>query len=169
MPGCASGNSIPKRLESVVLVTPRPTKPEDFPLASGHMFPGECPRWCWDGGHLPRGNTHYFLSHRRDTRTLQWHPSLRHSPSLEEASKALGEFLSIKSSIDTCWHKLVWELSMDLHQKDSETAEFIKEAKAIHACSIQEAKTLCSAAVREAEAQGASQAGSLQQAHAKAV
>ena len=29
-PGCMSGNSTPKRLETVVLVTPLPTKPEDF-------------------------------------------------------------------------------------------------------------------------------------------
>ena len=35
--------------------------------------------------------------------------------------------------------------------------------------SIQEAETLCSTAIREAEAQGASQAGSLQQSHAKTV
>ena len=58
---------------------------------------------------------------------------------------------------------------MDLHRNDSKTVESIKEAKAVHACSIQEADTFCSAAVREVEAWGASQAGSLQQSHAKAV
>ena len=34
-----------------------------------------------------------------------------------EANKALGELLLIKSSIDTHWQKLVWELSMTVcHQ-----------------------------------------------------
>ena len=87
----------------------------------------------------------------------------------EEANKALGELLVIKSSIDAHWQKLVWELSMALHQNDSKTVESIKEAKAICAHSVQEAETHCSTAIREAEARGASQAGSLQQLHTKTV
>ena len=71
--------------------------------------------------------------------------------------------------MDAHQQKLVWDLGMDLCQNDSETVESIKEAKAIHACSIQEAETLCSGGVKEAEAWGASQAGSLQQSHAKAI
>ena len=47
--------------------------------------------------------------------------------------------------------------------------ESVKEAHTICAHSIQEAKTHCSTAIREVEAQGASQAGSLQQSHAKTV
>ena len=80
---------------------------------------------------------------------------------------------------------------MSLCQKDSETTESIKEAKAISApftqeamtlysttikeakatctCSIQEAKTLCSKTIRDAEAWGASQADSLHQTHAKSI
>ena len=80
---------------------------------------------------------------------------------------------------------------MALHQNDSETMESIKEGEAICTCSTQEAKTLCSTTIkeakatcthstqeaetlcsttiREAEAWGASQAGSLQQSHAKSV
>ena len=61
------------------------------------------------------------------------------------------------------------ELSLALCQNDSETTESIKEAKASCTQSIQEAKTLCSTAIREVEAWGASQAGSLQQSHAKTV
>ena len=45
----------------------------------------------------------------------------------------------------------------------------IKEAKAICGHSTKEAKTLCSTTIREAETRGASQAGSLQQSHAKSV
>ena len=109
----------------------------------------------------------------------------------EEANKALGGLLAIKSSIDAHWQKLVWELGMDLHQNDSKTTESIKEAKAICAhstqegkalCStaikdakatcawsIQEAKTLCSMAVRDVETWGASQADSLHWSHAKSI
>ena len=47
--------------------------------------------------------------------------------------------------------------------------ESIKETKAICAHSTQEAKTLCSTTIREAEAHGASQAGSFQQSHAKTI
>ena len=47
--------------------------------------------------------------------------------------------------------------------------ESIKEAKAVCIHSIQEAKTHCSTAIRQAEAWGASQAGSLQQSHAKTI
>ena len=70
----------------------------------------------------------------------------------EEANKALGVLLLIRSSIDAHWHKLVWELSMALCQNDSKTAESVKEAKAVCTHSIQEAKSLCSTAIREAEA-----------------
>ena len=86
----------------------------------------------------------------------------------EEANKALGNLLAIKSSIDAHQQKLVSEFSMALCQNDSKTTESIKEAKAICTCSIPEAETHCSTAIREAEAQGASQTGSIQQSHAKA-
>ena len=33
----------------------------------------------------------------------------------EEANKALGELISIKSFIDAHWWKLVWELGLVLH------------------------------------------------------
>ena len=58
---------------------------------------------------------------------------------------------------------------MTLHQNDSETMESIKEVMAICTHSAQEAKTLCSMTIREAEAWGASQAGSLQQPHTKSI
>ena len=50
----------------------------------------------------------------------------------EKANKAQGELLATKASIDAHQQKLVWELGMELHQNDSETAESIKEAKATH-------------------------------------
>ena len=45
----------------------------------------------------------------------------------------------------------------------------VKEAKATCACTIWEAKALCSAAIRDAETQGASQADSCHQRHAKTI
>ena len=87
----------------------------------------------------------------------------------EEANKALGDLLPIKSSIDAWWQKLVSEFSMALHQNDSETTESIKEAKAMCAHSVQEVENCCSVAIREAEAQRVFQAISLQQSHHKTV
>ena len=80
---------------------------------------------------------------------------------------------------------------MELHQNNSETAESIKESRAVFThstldadafCSttvkevkatcthtIQEAETLCSTAIRDAETWGASQADSLHWRHAKTI
>ena len=58
---------------------------------------------------------------------------------------------------------------MALCQNDLDTTESIKEAKALCTNSIQEAETHCSTATREAEVQQASQAGSIQQSHPKAI
>ena len=87
----------------------------------------------------------------------------------EEANKALGDLLVIKSPIDAHQWKLISEFSMALCQNDSEATESAKEAKAICNHSFQEAETHCSRAIREVEAQRASQAGSIQQSHYKAI
>ena len=98
----------------------------------------------------------------------------------EEANKALGDWLVIKSSIDAHQHKLVSKFGMTLPQNKSKTKESIKEAKALctHsireveancAYSIKEAEGCCPIAIREAETQGASQASSIQQSHVKDV
>ena len=98
----------------------------------------------------------------------------------EEANKALGDWLAIKSSIDACWHKLVSKFGMTICQNESKTEDSMKESKALCTCSIkeaedncahsiQEAEALCSTAIREAETQGACQASSIQQSHAKDI
>ena len=98
----------------------------------------------------------------------------------EEAKKALGDWLAIKSFIDTHQWKLVSKFGMTLCQNESKTKDSIKEAKALctHsirepeancAHSIKEAETYCSTAIRDTEAQGASQASSIQQSHAKGI
>ena len=49
----------------------------------------------------------------------------------EKANKALEELLVTKLSIDACRWRAIWELGMELCQNKSETAESIKEARAI--------------------------------------
>ena len=87
----------------------------------------------------------------------------------EEANKALGDLLATKSSIGAHWQKLVSNFSMTLWQNESETLVSIKEAKAQCDCSIKETEPHCSQAIQEAESQGAVQACSIQQSHAKDI
>ena len=61
----------------------------------------------------------------------------------EEANKAIGDLLAVKSSLDAHWQKLISEFGMALCENDSEAMESIKEAKAICAHSIQEAEDCC--------------------------
>ena len=98
----------------------------------------------------------------------------------EEANKAFGDWLAVKSSVDAHHWKLVSEFSITLHQNESKTKESIKEAKALCTHSIREAETTCahpikeaeahcSTAIREVEAWGASQASSIQQSQGKGI
>ena len=160
----ASGNSTPKRLQPVVLVTPLPTILEDFPwrvdTSSQVSAPDDAEMEDASLEEIPTASSHIAKAPGPSSNTAHlW----------EEANKGLGELLAIKSSIDAHQQKLVWELSMALHQNKSKTMESIMDAKAICTHSIQEAETHCSTAIRETEAQGASQAGSLQQSHTKTI
>ena len=213
MSGHVSGNSTPKRLQHMVLITPLPTKLEDFPwpvdTSSQVSTPDDA-----EMGDASLEEIPVVSSPTAETPGPHGGTSPQYATHLwKEANKTLRELLVTKSSIDTCWQKLVWELGMALCQNNSETAESIKEAKAICTHSMQEAKTLCSTAImeakavcahstqeakticstaireakaicaystqeaetlcsttiREAEAWGTSQAGSLQQLHAKSI
>ena len=163
----ASGNSTPKRLEPMVLVTPLPIKLEDFPWPVDTSFQVSTPDDAeMEDASLEEIPTASSLTAKTPGPSGDA-PPLDAAHLWEEANKALGELLAIKSSTDAHRWKLVLDLGMALHQ--NETAESIKEAKAICAHSIQEAKTHCSTAIREVEAWGASQAGSFQQSDAKTV
>ena len=169
MSGYISGNFTPKRLECVVLVTPPPTKPEDFP------WPVDTSSQVSTLDDAEMGDTSLEEIPATSSPTAETPgPSSGAPPSdtahlWEEANKALGELLVTKSSIDACWQKLVWQLSIALHQNNFRTVESIKEAKAICAHYTWEAETLYSTTISKAEAQGASQAGSLQQLHGKSI
>ena len=152
MSGHISENLTPKRLNPMVILTPLPHKlgdpsrpvdtssqvstPDDAEVAEASLE--EIPT-----APSPTAKTTGLSSSvpPTDTGHLQ-----------EEANKALGGLLAIRSSIDTHWQKLVWELGMDLFQNDSKTTESIKEAKAICTYSTQEAETLCSTSIKEAKA-----------------
>ena len=167
--GHISGNSTPKRLQPMVLVTPLPTKLGHFPwpvnISSQVSTPDDVEMGDTSLEEIPTASSPTAKTPGPSSGT----PPTDAGHVWEEANKALGVLLVTKSSIDTHWQKLVWELIMSLHQNNSETAESIKEAKAICTHSTQEDETLCSTTIREAEAQGASQAGSLQQLHTKSI
>ena len=153
----------------MVLVMPLPTKPEDFPkpvdMSLQVSAPGnaEMEDASLEEIPTPSSLTAETLGPSGDAPP----PDVAHL--WEEANKALGDLLAIKSSLNTHQQKLVLEFGMALHENNSEAMESIKEAKAICAHSIQEAGDCCSVAIREAEVESASQAVSIQQSHHKAV
>ena len=189
--GHGSGNSTPRGPNPVVILTPPPHKPKELPQpvdissqvstrddakmveASLEAVPtttSPIAMTTWSGGITPP----------TDTAEL-W----------ENANKALEELLATKSSIDAHTWRAIWELGMELHQNESKTTEFIKEARAIcfHVtldardlcfATIKEAKTTqahtiweveaaCSAVIRDAETQRASQAKLLHRQHGKVM
>ena len=161
----------------MVLITPLPPKPEDFPK----LVDTSCQVGTLDEGDLddptPEEVPATYSPTIKTQGTSSDVPPIDIAYLCEEANKVLGDWLVVKSSIDAHQWKLVSEFGMTLHQNKSKTEESIKEAKALCACSIREAETNCahsikeakahcSTAIREAEALGASQASSIQQSHA---
>ena len=150
--GHLSGNSTPKRLDLVVLITPPPTKLGDFPRPVDTSSQVSAP----DDAEMGDASLEEIPTASSPTAKTPGPrggaPPTDTGHLLEEANKALGELLATKSSIDAHQQKLVWELGMALHQNDSKTAEYIREAKAICTCSTREAKILCSTNFKEAKA-----------------
>ena len=153
----------------MVLVTPLPTKLEDFPKPVDRSSQVST----LDAAEMEDTSLEEIPTPSSPTAEapgLSGHPPPTYAAHLwEEANKALGDLLMVKSSIHTHWQKLVSEFRMALHQNNSEAMESIKEVKAICAQSVQEAENCCSVTIREAEAQRVSQAISLQQSHHKTV
>ena len=152
--GQGSGNSTPKRPNPVVVLTPPPHKLKDPPkpvdtscqvstlddVEMAETSLGEVPTTISPIAVAPRSRS---ITPPTDAGQLG-----------EKANRALEELLATKSSIDISRQKAVWELGMELCWNDSETAESIKEAKAICTRTIREAKTACSVAIREAKPKG---------------
>ena len=167
--GHGSGNSTPRSPNPVVILTPPPHKLKDLPKPSGHLIPGEHSDDI-EMAEASLGEVPTIISPIAVTpRSRSITPPADVGQLWENTNKALEELLATKSSIDVCRQKAVWELGMELHQNDSKTAESIKEARAICTCTIWEAKTACSVAIREAETWGASQAESFHRQHAETI
>ena len=150
--GHTSGNSTPKRLDPVVLITPLPTRLGDFlqPMDTSSQVSTPNDAGMGDASleEIPTASSPTAKTPGPSSGT----PPADAGNLWEEANEALVELLLTKSSINTHWWTLVWEVSMALHQNDSKTTESIKEAKAICTCSTWEAMTLCSTIIREAKA-----------------
>ena len=121
----------------MVLVTPLPTKLEDFPqpvYTSSQVS-------TTDDAEMEDASLEEIPAASSPTAETPGPsddaPTLDMAHLWEEANKALGDLLAIKSSTDACQWKLVLEFGIALHQNDSKTTESIKEAKAICIHSIQ--------------------------------
>ena len=147
--GHASGSSIPKRLEPMVLVTPLPPKPEDFSKLVDASSQVSTP----DDAKMDDPSPKEI--HATSSPTVKTPGPSGNIPPLdvahlwEEVNKALGDWLAIKSSIDAHWQKLVSKFSMTLHQNESKTDQSIKEAKALCTCSIREAEANCAHSIKQ--------------------
>ena len=172
--GEASGSSTPKRLEPMVLVTPLP--PKLVNTSSQVSTPDDAEM---EGAFLEEILAFFFPTAKTPGPSSDA-PLLDLACLQEEANKAPGDLLAIKSSIDAHQQKFVANFGMTPWHNKSETTESIKGAKAICVHSIKEAEAncihtikeaeaLCSTAIREAESWGASQASSIQQSHAKDI
>ena len=119
--------------------------------SSGHIIPGECPRWYWDGGSLPGGIPCCPLPIAETPRASSGTPTKDAGHLWKEANKTLGELLATKLSINAHWQKLVLELGMGLCQNESKTTKSIKEAKVVCDTAIREAKATCVLSIQEAK------------------
>ena len=149
--GLASGSSTPRMHEPLVLVTPLPTKPEDFPQLVDTSSQVSTP----NVADMEDASLEEIPAPSSPTAETPGPSSDTPPPDMadlwEKANKALGALLAIKSSIDAHWQKLVLEFSLALYQNDSETMQSLKETKALCVHSIHEAESCCSIAIKEAE------------------
>ena len=147
--GPGSGNSTPRRPNPVVVLTPPPHKPKEPPQTGGHLIPGEH----LDDVRMAEGSLEGVSTTispiAMTTRSRSITPPADMAELWEKANKALEELLATKSSIDTHRWRATWELGMELHQNESETAESIKEARAICSHVTMDTEALCFSTVKE--------------------
>ena len=149
--GHGSGNSTPRRLNPVVVLTPPPHKPKELPKPVdtssqvSAVDDVEMVEASLEG--VPTTISPIAMT----TRSRSITPSADAAELWENANKALEELLAAKSSIDACRWRAIWELGMELCQNESETAESIKEARAICSHVTLDAEALCFSTVKEAK------------------
>ena len=134
MPSHRSGNSTPRRPNLVVMLTLPPHKPKELPKlvdTSSQVSALDAVKMVeasLEG--VPTTISPIAMT----TRSRSITPPADAAELQENANKALEELLATKSSIDAHRQRAIWELAMELHWNESETAESIKEARAI--CSL---------------------------------
>ena len=150
--GHVSGNLTPKRPNPLIVLTPTPHKLRDLSrlvdTSSQVSAPNDVEMVEASQEEVPA--TISPIAVTPGSRNIT--PPTDVGPLWEKANKALEELLATKSSIDACRQKVVRKLGMELCQNNSETAESIKEARAICTHATLDAEALCSTTVKEAKA-----------------
>ena len=147
-----SGNLTPRRPNWVFMLTPAPHKAKGTPQAGGHVIPQvsalddvKMVETSLEG--VPTTISPIAMT----TRSRSITPPTDTAELWEKANKALEELLATKSSIDAHRWRAIWELGMELCQNESETAESIKEARAICSHVTLDAEALCFSTVKKAK------------------
>ena len=151
MSGHGSGNLTPKRPNPVVVLTPPPHKLKEL----SKLVDTSSQVSTIDDVKMAEASLEGVPTTISPTAVTTWSRSITPPADMaelwEKANKALEELLATKSSIDTCRWRAIGELGMELHQNESETAESIKEARAIWSCITMDADALCCSIVKEAK------------------
>ena len=139
--GIASGSSTPKRPGFVALATPLPLKLEDSTKSVDTSSQVSTPEDAeMDDPTLEE--IHVSLPPLVKTPGSSGEaPPVDVAQLQEEANKALGCLLVIRSYLEARQRRQVSDFGMSLHQIESETNEAIKEVKALCACIIWDVET----------------------------
>ena len=146
-----SGNPTPRRLNPVIVLTPKPHKPKELPklvdtLSQVSILDDvEVAEASLEG--VPTTISSIALT----TRSRSITPPTDVAELWENANNALEELLATKSSINAHRQRAIWELGIEIHQNEPKTVESIKEARAICSHVTLDAETLCFATVKEAK------------------
>ena len=148
MSGHGSGNLTPKRPNPVGILTPLPNKLKELPKLVDTSSQVSALDDVKMAEASPEGVPTTISPIVVTPRTRSITPPTDMG---ELEREGLEELLATKSSIDACRQRAVWELGMELCWNESETAESIKDAKAICVCVTMDAEVLCSSSVKEAK------------------
>ena len=146
-----SGNSTPRRLNLVVILTPPPHKLKELPTPVdtssqvSALDDIEMAEASLEG--VP--TTISPIAVTTISRSITYPADM--AELWENANKALEELLATKSSIEAHRQRAIRELGMELHQNKYETAESNKEARAICSHVTLDAEALCFSTVKEAK------------------
>ena len=121
--GYGSGDSTPRRLNPVVVLTPPPYKQKELPkqLDTSSQVSAQ------DDAEMAEASLEGVPTTispiATTTRSESITPSTDMAELWENANKALEELLAMKASIDARRWRAVWELGMELHWNESEATE----------------------------------------------